>query len=234
MHQPIDLITVSRQFGSGGSDFASALGDRLGWPVLDHELVHRVADRLTLDHSTVTRLAEHAPTRLSLLAAALLIVPPETSGSDDARHVLAPDAVANAVRDVLTEAAKSPPLIIVGHGAQCIFHDHPGSFHVRLVAPPERRLATVMKRCGADKRTAAAQLHRMDTDRDAYVQRYHRAKRDDPLLYDLQANTGHMTIGEVVGIVSQIVSARAGSHYAARGVESETAIAKPVPHEQRR
>ncbi len=233
MHQPIDLITISRQFGSGGSDFASALGDRLGWPVLDHELVHRVAARLALDDSTVTRLAEHPPTRLSLLASALLIVPPETSGSADNRHVLALDAVAHAVRDVLMDAAKSPPLIIVGHGAQCIFHDRPGAFHVRLVAPPECRLQTVMRRFGLDKRTASSQLHRMDTDRDAYVQRYHHVKREDPLLYDLQVNTGHMMIGEAVSIVSQLVSARASSSHVSRG-EGEAPTSKPVPHEQRR
>jgi CMP/dCMP kinase len=234
MHLPVDLITVSRQFGSGGSDFALALGERLGWPVFDHELVCRVADRLALDRATVERLDEHPPTRLSLLASALLVVPPEAAGCDDARHALSPDAVANAVREVLLDAAKSPPLIIVGHGAQCVFHDRPASFHVRLVAPMEKRLATVMKRCHVDRRTAASRIHRMDTDRDAYVQRYHHVKREDPLLYDLQVNTGSIGVGELVAMVSEIVSARDISQQSAHGVVSELHAAPATPHEQRR
>lgn len=58
----VNLITVSREFGAGGSELAEGLGHELGWPVLDHDLAHGVAGRLALEETTVARLDEHPPT----------------------------------------------------------------------------------------------------------------------------------------------------------------------------
>ncbi|HEY0778595.1 MAG TPA: cytidylate kinase-like family protein [Gemmatirosa sp.] len=203
---PIDLITVSREFGSGGSEFAEALGARLGWPVLDRTIVYHVAEQLALDASVVERLDEHPPTRLSRIAAAMFVLPPELPSTYVAPHErLGPDEIADAVRRVIGEAARTPPLIIVGHGSQCLFHGRPGSFHVRLVAPIEARMQRVASRLACHATRAAVEARRMDDERGRYVQRHHRRDWTDPLLYDLQLNTGRVGIDEAATLVAQLV-----------------------------
>ncbi|HEY2898323.1 MAG TPA: cytidylate kinase-like family protein [Gemmatimonadaceae bacterium] len=199
----IELITVSRQFGAGGSELARKLGERLNWPVLDDEVTCRCAQRLNLETSTVARLREHSPTLLARLSAALLVAPPEAPGIDT-MHLLRVDAIAEAALESITEAAKSLPLILVGFGTQCIFANRADALHVRLVAPMPARVERLRARYGWDAANAAARARRMDEDRRRYVQRYFHRDVNDPLLYDVQINTGRTTLDEAVTMLEQL------------------------------
>lgn len=203
----IELVTVSRQFGAGGSELARKLGERLGWPVLDDEVTCRCARRLNLDTSTVERLREHSPTLLARLSAALLVAPPEAPGIDT-MHLLHIDAIAEAALESIMEAVQSLPLIVVGFGTQCMFADRADALHVRLIAPMPVRVERLRARFGWDATTAATRAHRMDDDRRRYVQRYFHRDVNDPLLYDVQINTGRTTLDEAVGLIEQLVRAQ--------------------------
>jgi cytidylate kinase len=207
----IRLITVSREFGAGGSELASALGARLGWPVVDHDLVHRVAERLRLDEGTVEHLDEHPPSVLARIASVLIIPQPDLLGVAPLSDFPSPDAIAKASHEVIAEMAKSPPLIVVGHGAQCIFADRDDTLHVRVIASVRDRLARVARRLRVDPALAGTLLRRADADRQAYVQRYFRRDLRDDLLYDLRINTGRLSIEESVAIVAGVVAGRASA-----------------------
>lgn len=202
---PIDVVTIAREYGAGGSELAQALGERLGWPVLDRQLATLVAARLGLDEAAVARMDEHAPTLLARLASAMVVYPPEAPVYVDTSEIPTPDAVADAAREEVLAAAARPPVVIVGHGAQCLLRDRPGTLHLRLVAPVEERAARVRQRLGCDPREAAAQLRRVDDDRNAYIRRYHGASWRDPLLYDLEINTGRVDIDAAAALVAGLV-----------------------------
>jgi cytidylate kinase len=213
--EPIDLITVSREFGAGGSDLARFVGDELQWPVLDRDLVHLVAERLRLEPHHVEAVDEQPPGLLTrLIASALLMAPPElpTEMQTDRLH---PDSVAAAARAAILAAAEAPPLIVVGHASQCLFRHRPGTLHIRLVAPLALRLRRVCTRVPCDSARAVAETRRMDQARAAYVRRHHATDWRDPLLYDMQFNTGRVSIEEAARMVVQAVNARAGERVAA-------------------
>jgi len=210
--EPLELITVSREFGAGGSDLARALGARLHWPVLDRTLVNQVADRLRLDPRHVEPLDEQPPTLLArFVASTLLMTPPELHVDVDLNTSLNPDSVAEAARAAILAAAQSPPLIVVGHGAQCLFHDRPGTLHVRLVAPMPCRIDRVCKRETCDRAAAANVARRMDDARRSYVRRHYHVDVRDPLLYDIQINTGRVSVEEAADYVAALVHARGGT-----------------------
>jgi cytidylate kinase len=205
---PIRLITVSREFGAGGSDLAHELGARLQWPVLDHDIVHRVAERLRLNDGTVEPFDEHPPSLLARIATVLIVPLPGMYSFPTPNEVPTHDAIADATRRVIEDAAKSLPLIVVGHGAQCIFEDRTDTLSVRLVAPLHLRLSRVAARQKIGHPIAAELVRRADEDRQAYIQRYfHRDWRSE-LLYDLQINTGTIGISEVAGMVTRLVEHR--------------------------
>jgi cytidylate kinase len=200
----IEIVTVSREFGAGGSELASRLGERLSWPVLDDEVACRCAQRLQIDTAAVERMREHSPTLLARITAALLVAPPEAPGIDTT-HLMRIDAIAEAAFESITEAAERLPVIFVGFGTQCIFADRADALHVRLVAPMETRVERLRARFGWDAATAATKARRMDEDRRRYVQRYFHRDVHDPLLYDLQINTGRTTIDEAAALIAQLV-----------------------------
>jgi cytidylate kinase len=211
----IELVTVSREFGAGGSELARKLGERLGWPVLDDEVACRCAQRLQIDTSAVERLREHSPTLLARLSSALLVAPPEAPGIDTS-HLLTIDAIAEAALESILEAAKTLPLIVVGFGTQCIFAGREDALHVRLVAPMATRVERLRARFGWDATNAATRARRMDEDRRRYVQRYFHRDVNDPLLYDVQINTGRTSFDEAASMIEQLVR---GDHGVSAGAQ---------------
>jgi Cytidylate kinase-like family len=202
-----DLITISREYGAGASELAALLGSRLGWPVLDAEIPAAVATRLRIPHESLEDWDEHAPRLLESVGRSLLLgnpqllLDPAYAGRPEARDVAA------ATRSLLLEAVRTPPLIIVGHGAQVIFHDRPRTLHLRLVAPITERSLRVMARRSCTQHDAIAIAQHVDRDRMHYVQQFLDRDVRDPLLYALQINTGVVPMADAVTLVMTLVSA---------------------------
>lgn len=201
----VDVVTVSREFGAGGSEFARGLAARLGWAILDEQLVQQVAERLHLHSGTVQQRDEQPPGWFARIASTLLIAPPESPTQFDVSDVLSPDCIAQAAHAAMVEAAAHGRVVIVGHGAQCIFLDRAGTLSVRLVGSMESRVSRIRQRVGGLEREAADEAHRIDSQRQAYVQRYYHHYWADPLLFDAQFNTGRVSIDEAVSLVASLI-----------------------------
>lgn len=203
------LVTVSREFGAGGSELARALGAELGWPVLDADLVHRVAERLRLDDATIERFDEHPPTLLHRIATVLIIPQPDLYSFPPSSDLPSHDVIAATSTRVIKDAAEKLPLIVVGHGAQCIFAGRTDTLHVRVVAPQPDRIRRIGKRLGVSPTAAAAMMRRADQDRQAYVHRYFHQDWNSPLLYDVQINTSRVSIEEATTVIAALSQQRA-------------------------
>jgi cytidylate kinase len=208
---PIDIITISREFGAGGSSVAAALSAQLGWRVLDRDLAQQVADRLRLDRNVVEKFDEQSPSFLARMASALLISSAEAPTPAPPTDVPHHEAIAESARALIEEAGRSPPLIVVGHGGQAIFRGRRGTFHVRLVAPIAARIQRVCARLPCTLGQAEAQVRRVDADRHDYLRRYFAIEWRDEMLYDLQINTGNMSIEDAAELIVQAVGARASA-----------------------
>ena len=201
----IQLITISREYGAGGSELAALLGERLGWRVLDHELIHELATRLHLDEADVAALSEHPPSFLDRLASSAVVTAPESAWhaapwSTDA------DRLAAATRDVLLEEARRPPLIVVGHGGNCLFRDRDDVLRVRVAAPADVRIRRIIERSGIAPQQAAADVRHRDADRQHYLQRYYHTSVSDACAYDLQLNTGTIPLASAAELVLALVA----------------------------
>lgn len=205
---PIRLITISREYGAGGSELGVLLGQSLGWPVLDHELVSKLAARLSCDEGEVVAMDEHAPTFLERLAAVATVTAPE-SRVHSRPWTTDPDCVAAAAREVLLEAARNLPLVVVGHGGNCLFRGRPDVLRVRVTAPVDVRVRRVLKRSGVTLGQAAAMVRRRDSDRQHYLQRYYQNDMNDTSSYDLQINTGTLSLETAAQLVLGLVRSSA-------------------------
>ena len=205
---PIRLITISREYGAGGSELGVLLGQSLGWPVLDHELVSKLAARLSCDEGEVVAMDEHAPSFLERLAAVATVTAPE-SRVHSRPWTTDPDCVAAAAREVLQEAARSLPLIVVGHGGNCLFRGRPDVLRVRVTAPVDVRVRRVVKRSAVTPAQAAAMVRRRDSDRQHYLQRYYQNDMNDASSYDLQINTGTFSLETAAQLVLGLVRSSA-------------------------
>src|SRR5919112_1418006 len=205
---PVQLVTLSREYGAGGSELGVLLGETLGWPVMDHEVIRQLAARLSCDEGEVVAMDEHAPSFLERLASVATVTAPE-SRVHSTPWTTDPDCVAAAAREVLLEAAQHPPVVIVGHGGNCLFRARPEVLRIRVVAPFDLRVQRVARRTGAPAQAAAADVLRRDADRQHYLQRYYKSDMNDPCSYDLQINTGTVTLEAAAQLVIALIQSDA-------------------------
>ena len=203
---PVRIVSISRLFGAGGSSLAAALGERLGWRVLDRELVAAVARRLHRPQSEIEAVDEQVLGPWERAAAYASAAFPEMPVPPLVAYLDA--GVVAAVEAVLREAAEEGPCIVVGHGAQCIFQDRRDALHLRLVAPVEKRTAVAAARLQVDPDAAAKRVRQADEERRAYLRQVHGVDGADPLLYDLVLNTQFISISEAADLVTCLVEAR--------------------------
>ena len=198
------VVTIAREFGSGGATIARMLADRLGWRLLDRELVDEVARAAHVEPRVVEEFDERCDPWLSALLRAIWQGSGEwPSGLSDA-DLLDARTMAALTRPILEHAAAAGNCVIVGRGAQCILEGSPQVFHAFLYAHMELRKRRVAERVGAVK-SLVQHIDDKDAERAAYIHKYFGRQWSDPHLYDLMLNT---RCGDEIAVETILAAAR--------------------------
>jgi cytidylate kinase len=173
-------LAISREAGAGGSSVAKIVGRRLGWEVLDQELLDRIAERFH-NNRMMLDLVDETPSNwiYDVLGTWMdsKVIPHETYVVQLSRVVLA--------------AAKHGNVVFVGRGAQFLLPREKG-FVVRLVAPLQFRIENLMRLKGIKEAEAQRYLKEVDSGRLEFGRRFFHHDVTDPHLYDLVINTGRL------------------------------------------
>jgi cytidylate kinase len=179
------MLTISHQYGSGGSQIARDLGGRLQWPVWEKEIVRKIATEYQLAETDVDakdeRVASFIEKLVDLLglggfATAYSILPPR--GLDDAQLL-------HMTRTIVEDIAQEGRAIVVGRGGNHILATRPKTLHVFIFAPLEARIQRVMEMEKLTRSEAERRIAGMDRLRTDYVRTFYHADWRDPTHYHL-------------------------------------------------
>ncbi len=194
-------ITISREYGSGGGEIATRLAQRLGWQLIDHEVVVRVARQLGISESEVAARDERGQGLAERILESMRHVDPSAiSLAGSTPPILDNSDYVAAFESVVRGAAATGHVVIVGRGAQAILRERRDVLHVRVVAPLARRIAYVAEREGLDFTSAQQRILKKDRDRQQYVQGTYRVRADDLNLYDIVLNTNILDLDSCVAL----------------------------------
>jgi cytidylate kinase len=185
------LITVTRQYASGGSDVARLVAKALGWTLIDNEFVNQVARLAGLPAEEVAQREERTPGLLERLARTLAVASPEmfmtTAGT--ALPVDADEAmIVKMTERVIAEAASHGRAVLVGRGAQAMLAKRENALHVYVVASKPWRRKLAVERLGVDPANVDKVVDETDKQRDHYVKTHYGRDRHDITNYDLVLN----------------------------------------------
>jgi cytidylate kinase len=197
------VITVTRQYASGGSEIARRVAAALGWTVIDNEFVDEVARRAGLPAATVAERDERAPGLLERLARTLAVASPEMFISSQALAQPARDeaTIVKLTERVIAEAAADGRVVLVGRGAQAILAQRPDALHVYVVASKPWRVRLAVERLGVDPAKAERMVDETDRRRDQYVRTYYGRHRQDVVNYDLVVNAERLGLDGAAALV---------------------------------
>lgn len=194
-------ITISREYGSGGGEIARRLAQRLGWQLVDHEIVVRVAGELGVSEEEVEAHDEYSEGITARILSSLQSMQPAMFAISPVPAMTNAEGYQEALSRVVEGALATGHVVIVGRGGQVLLKQHRDVLHVRVIAPLEQRIAYVMRREGINRNEARDRIQVKDQDRHRYMHNVHRQRPDNAHLYDLTLNTGIFSLDQVVNLV---------------------------------
>jgi len=182
------IITVEREYGSGGGEIACELAKRLGWKVWDHALTEEIAKVANVECSTVERCAERVDSTFQRLVKVFLRGSHERSIPLHGAEPFDTDRFVSVGQQVMEKVAEAGNSVIVGRGAPYFLRQRADAFHVFLYAPYAEKLSRLLK-LGKSEREARELLDTIDGDRITFVKRYFDADWPTRCLYHMMINT---------------------------------------------
>jgi cytidylate kinase len=165
----VAIITISRGSMSGGRALAEALAERLQYPRIGREVLHEAASGLGIPDDDLDHEMQD--------------VPRMWAGKSSTRKIYLA-----AVQSTLAKHAGSGDLVYHGLAGQLVLRGWPAVLRVRLIAPFETRVKTLMERRRMDQDAAEAFIRRVDEARARWVQMMYGEDIESPALYDLVIN----------------------------------------------
>jgi CMP/dCMP kinase len=226
------VITVSRQYGSGGDDIANRVSVILGYRYFDKNLLVEIAEQVGLSREEIVDASEEyhrVPGRLdALFGGSRSHSQPRAQGDAGAAGLGDLQALDESERVALVEgllhvACKQDDIVIVGRGGQALFQGVANVLNVRVEAPLETRIQRVQEQERLNESAARARIAERDAAAADYLRRFYKIDWTDRYLYHLWLNTGLWDIESAAHIVAAAASCLPLRRHAAPPVTGKSA-----------
>lgn len=190
------IITISRQFGSGGRTVGRELAAKLGYAFYDRELIEKVAEKTGLSPDFIAERGEYSPSKHAF---AYSFVDRSINGMSMS------DYLYNEQRRVILELADKEPCVIVGRCADYILRDRKDCLHVFIHADEAVRAERIVKLYGETDVTPLKRLE--DKDKKRAVNYKYFTDQDWGMAkhYDITLDSGELGIDTCVKILEDLV-----------------------------
>jgi cytidylate kinase len=219
------VITISRQFGSGGDEIAEIISKETGYRIFDKQLLVKATHEAGLssqeivDYSEDHYKAQNFLDRLFGRSRTVAQMSTWVEAKDGVRITeqlsVNEEQALGFVRKAVIAAHKMGDMVIVGRGGQAILHDRPDVLHVRVEAPLEERIMRVRsdpeiaRRGYGDaveaRRIAQDLIEKSDIASADYLKRFYNVDWSDSSLYHLIINTGKLNVDKAAGIIVELI-----------------------------
>ncbi len=203
------IVTISSQFGSGGSEVGRLVANESGLLYLDHEIIGEVAKRLGINVEQAARRDERTIGMAHHVLDALQANSPFSINYETLLNPTRPPARSQELvywqltRRVILELATTGDAVFIGRGSQFLLHGMPRTLHIYIFAPIEQRVDNVMQHSQVDRPQATRMIERRDYEREAYLRRYYGSSQNHPDLYHLLINTALFPYEQAADLIKQ-------------------------------
>lgn len=202
------ILTISRLYGSGGSEVAERCAKALGWSLLDNAVVDAVAARMGLSVAEVRDREERVPSLVERLTSAMAMGSQEWMSPIAAAKRPTDEQLIEVTRHIIEEAIARGPLIVVGRGTQEMLAEREDTLHVFCYASRKALIARTMQRDQLSHDEAARLVDDTNKQRDQWVRLHWERDRRSLENYDLGVNTERLGITGAVDLVVAAARAR--------------------------
>lgn len=180
------VITISREPGSLGEEVAARLAGSTGFMLVDRMRLAQFWQEMDLDEGNLSKVDE------------------DDLGEDSVIDSES-EACIKLLPDLIAQLAEDHDLVVIGRGSQGLFHNCPGTLHVRTVASRQFRVRQVQSHSGLSAREARRHVMDLEKRRSRYVRFLYRLNWADPSLYDLTLRMDRLSIEQALILIATAI-----------------------------
>lgn len=193
------VITISREFGSGGRTIAKQVAERLGYAFYERALVERVAKESGYSPEFVEQHGEDATSTSSFL----FNLARSGSGAYDGMPGIT-DKLFVFQYNVIKALAQEGPCVIVGHCADYILKDEANALHVFIHADIDFKADRIVELYGVSNVDPVKRLEEKDKKRKVYYRNYTGRTWGSAFNFDVCLNSGRLGIDKCVDVIAEL------------------------------
>lgn len=205
----IKIITIEREYGSGGGEIAQLLARQLGWKLWDQQLTEEIARRAECPKSVVEGREERTDPLYYRLFKSFLRGSYEGSLNAHKLNVVDSECILKFTELVVRDAAKTGNSVIVGRGSQQFLRNRQDALRLFLYAPREDKIRRLLAR-GKSAKEAENLVDTVDRERADFIQKYFHVEWPDRAIYHSMINTaiGEESVIRMILDVMKLLEAR--------------------------
>ncbi|MBI5098392.1 MAG: cytidylate kinase-like family protein [Nitrospirae bacterium] len=181
------ILTISREFGSGGREIGQAVAALLNYAYLDKR---RILSDLKAAGKKWEKwgreLDEHCPTIWE-------------------KHDWSFKGFSALIQSCIFNYALKDKVVIMGRGGNFLLKDIPSALRLRIIAPIDKRIERIMVRDSVDRETAKWLAEKTDNERACFIRSIYGKEWNDPAEYDMIFDTGTRNEDEIVKIIKDVL-----------------------------
>lgn len=190
------IISITREYGSGGREIGQKLAAAWGVSYYDKELLKRLAEETGLSNDVIEAFDEKPFSHL-------LLNPYRFLSGTDGDYLRS--KVHNAEMSLIRQLAEEESCVFVGRGVESVLEDFPGLVRLFVCAPLEFRIQRVMERNSLTAEEAEKRIAQVDKERAAYYRYFTDQKWGFASNYDLCINSGKLGIDGAVDLAARFI-----------------------------
>jgi len=184
----VRIITLEREYGSGGTLIAKSLAERLGWKLWDEEITAEIARAANIDQREAQRCDERVDPFLYRLFKVYARGSYERALGIGGSRVFDTDCMVEMLHKVIDDVASRGNCVIVGRGAPYFLRNRPDAFHVFIYASDEEKIRRI-KSIGKTEKEAQLLVAEVDRDRAEFIRHYFGKQWPHRPLYNIMINS---------------------------------------------
>ena len=200
------IITIGRQFGSGGHEVGNLLATRLDIPLYDNNLVRMVAKKLDIREETARAVDE---TTLNSFLSGYVLAPMEYAKNAGNIDTIQPlnEQVYELQTEIIRKLAYRGPCVIVGRCADFVLKGYAECIDVFVCADREDRIRRIAKRYDLSERKAADKIAKVDRERKYYFESHTGQESGSMDTHHIVLNASRLGIEKMVDVLEMVYKA---------------------------
>jgi cytidylate kinase len=194
-----NIVTISRQYGSGGRDVGKLVAERLGYAFYDKELIRRVAKLGDIDVDLVSTGGEGLMGKISAALAHSHV----GAVDGDLEGLPLSDRLFLVESRTVKQIADEGPCVIIGHCGDYFLAERNDVINVFIVAEWESRVERIMERNGLERHEAMTRIKKIDRNRASFYETFTERKWGRVGNYDLCLSTSALGIEAAAALIAE-------------------------------